>query len=503
MSKLTADSRIGPYRIVRLLGEGGMGEVYEAVNDSIERRVAIKVLHPQYARNPEVTVRFFNEARAVNRIEHPGIVQVSDYAQLPDCTAYIVMELLKGESLASRVHRGTVPFRSAIDIAWQIADALTAAHAKGIVHRDLKPQNIMLVSDPVAPGGERVKVLDFGIAKLTQEQSHDTATDALLGTPQYMSPEQCRGAGGADEKTDVYALGVILYEMLAGKRPFVADGAGALIILHVSEEPAPLGKLAPHVPEPAVALVHRLLQKNRKLRPTMQEVLTELRRLSQESAAAPAAAPQRRGLAAVLGGRRPSLNSTLGFSSGELTAGQGRCWRSWLSRVAVVTAITGSCGTGLLRLYPAKTAALPTKLHSAAGPVTAAAGQPARPRTDEMLAPRSPSGPAGAELGHTTEVPGPPLLSHRQKAPAGELTPVLPRAGSQPQELPLPADARSHLDKQKSSLSGKDKPPPPPNHPSVHHRVKPPAVSAPSTGPSPGAPHIKDTQNDSIRLLEN
>jgi len=162
-------SVIGSYRVVRSIGEGGMGTVYEAVHEAIERRVAIKVLHREYASNPEFIARFFNEARAVNRVEHTGLVQVSDYGQQPDGTAYIVMEYLKGESLAQRIERcgRKLPAAEVIHLNLQIADALAAAHAKDIVHRDLKPENVMLVPDPHMPGGERTKLLDFGIAKVS------------------------------------------------------------------------------------------------------------------------------------------------------------------------------------------------------------------------------------------------------------------------------------------------------------------------------------------------
>jgi serine/threonine protein kinase len=208
---------IGPYRVIRQLGKGGMGVVYEAVHDAIERRVAIKVLHPEYAKDRETAARFFNEARAVNRIEHPSLVQISDYGHTGEGTAYLIMEFLRGESLADRLDRlraagQRLAVTEVVRITWQIADALRAAHAKQIVHRDLKPGNLMLVRDPIAPGGERVKVLDFGIAKLMENGTRRTSTGAVMGTPLYMSPEQCRGAGEVDERSDVYSLGAMLYE---------------------------------------------------------------------------------------------------------------------------------------------------------------------------------------------------------------------------------------------------------------------------------------------------
>lgn len=235
-SELTEGQR-GAYRIVRLLGKGGMGAVYEARQESLDRRVALKTLHAEYAKDKDSIARFFNEAKVLSRLEHPSIVQVSDFANAEDGTAYLVMEYLHGQSLGRRLRdlgeQGErLSILTALQLGFQIADVLVIAHAQGIVHRDIKPDNLMLVSDPIAPGGKRVKLLDFGIAKLTNE--HDkggvkTATQQVMGTPTYMSPEQCAGAGGVDARTDVYALGCVLYEALAGRPPFVADGAGRLL----------------------------------------------------------------------------------------------------------------------------------------------------------------------------------------------------------------------------------------------------------------------------------
>lgn len=273
--------QIGPYRLISLLGAGGMGAVYEAIQEPIGRRVALKVLLPQHAQNPDVLTRFFNEARAVNLIEHPSIVQVSDYGQAPDGTAYLVMEYLRGQTLSSRLerlhaHGQRLPVVEAIQIAAQIADALTAAHEKAIVHRDLKPANIMLVRDPAVPAGERAKVLDFGIAKLAQGQAHGTGANVVMGTPQYMSPEQCRGAGGVDDKTDVYALGVMLYEMLAGRAPFVAENHIDYLAQHSFQEPPPLREWAPYAPSELTVLIHTLLIKDKQNRPTMRELGAKL-----------------------------------------------------------------------------------------------------------------------------------------------------------------------------------------------------------------------------------
>lgn len=272
-------THIGAYKLLRKIGEGGMGAVYEALQESIERRVAIKILQPEYARDAEITKRFFNEARAVNRIDHPSLVQIHEHGHLPEGTAYIVMEFLKGETLAQRMRQlgGRVPEQLALQIAWQVATALTAAHDKAIVHRDLKPANLMLVPDPLGPGGERVKVLDFGIAKLVAEAHQGrTAGSLVMGTPTYMSPEQCRGAGAVDEKTDVYSLGIILFEMLVGRPPFVAAGAGEILGMQLFQPVPSILELAPDVHPDTAAFTQALLSKERTQRPSMREVSQHL-----------------------------------------------------------------------------------------------------------------------------------------------------------------------------------------------------------------------------------
>ncbi len=278
--------RVGPYKLIRLIGKGGMGAVYEAVQEPIERRVAVKILHGRYAQEPEIATRFFNEARAVNIVDHPGIVQISDYGQLPTGVAYLVMEFLKGETLGERIKRaaGRMPVPEVVRLARQIAAALAAAHEKGVIHRDLKPDNVMLVPDPdpESPGRIRVKLLDFGIAKVAAEVSQNaanTAADVVMGTPKYMSPEQCRGAGSVDDKSDVYALGIILFEMLVGKPPFVG-ATGEILAKQIYNQPPQLREVAPWVPEQLAALVHRLLVKSKADRPAMRQVNGELETMS-------------------------------------------------------------------------------------------------------------------------------------------------------------------------------------------------------------------------------
>jgi serine/threonine-protein kinase len=230
-------STVGSYVIRRVLGEGGMGRVYLAEHQLIGKRAAIKVLLPQYSSQAEIVNRFFNEARASSMLKHPGVIDVYDFGRLPDGSAYLMMEFLEGQSLAARLRAGSLALELALDIARQVALALGAAHAHGIVHRDLKPDNVFLVPDTELRAGVRTKVLDFGIAKLTDDQGGGgagaTRTGAIIGTPTYMSPEQCRGAGKVDHRSDVYSLGCMLFEMLSGRPPFVAEGPGEVIAAHL------------------------------------------------------------------------------------------------------------------------------------------------------------------------------------------------------------------------------------------------------------------------------
>jgi serine/threonine protein kinase len=244
----------------RQIGAGGMGEVWLAEHALLGRPAAIKLLHPSFSTHPDVVTRFFNEARAATAIADPGIVQIFDFGY-DNGVAYIVMEMLDGETLEARRHRGGVNVGDALRIMRQVASSLGAAHERGIVHRDLKPDNIFLVRDPEVAGGERAKVLDFGIAKLTGDSTIKTQTSAVMGTPLYMSPEQCRGAGLVDARSDVYSLGCVLFTLLAGRTVFEAEGVGDLIVKHVTE-PAPRLSSLVSVPPAVDNLVARCLEKD-------------------------------------------------------------------------------------------------------------------------------------------------------------------------------------------------------------------------------------------------
>lgn len=281
-------SAIGPYKVTKKLGEDRMGAVFSASHETNDRQVKIKVLHPEYAKVQELTSRFLNEARAVNRIDHPGVVKVSDFGQLPDGTAYIVMESVRGESMAEMIKQagGPLPLAKALNYSTQLAATLAIAHEKGIVHRDIKPDNVLIVSDLQAPGAEQTKLLDFGIAKLTADANAagvKTRTSAIMGTPHYMSPEQCKGGKNVDEKSDVYSFGVLLFVMLTGSYPFDGEGVGDIIDKHLFEPPPSARSVAPDVPDSLSQLITRLLAKNKDDRPKMHEVRAALSALQRSA----------------------------------------------------------------------------------------------------------------------------------------------------------------------------------------------------------------------------
>jgi len=255
---------IGNYRVVSELGKGGMGMVYLAEHVQLGRPAAIKMLLPQLSSDMGIVQRFFNEARAASAIDHPGIVEIYDFGTHTDGRAYIVMARLMGETLEQRLRRGRMDPLEGATIVAQVAGALAAAHAQGIVHRDLKPDNIFLVPNELLPGGTQVKLLDFGIAKLAGEQSAGvkTQTGALIGTPAYMSPEQCMGRSDLDHRTDLYSLGCILFHVLCGRPPFLSEhGTGVMIAAHMRDAPPDPRTLNPRVPAALVTIVLCLLEK--------------------------------------------------------------------------------------------------------------------------------------------------------------------------------------------------------------------------------------------------
>jgi eukaryotic-like serine/threonine-protein kinase len=289
---------IGSYTILSQLGVGAMGEVYLAEHRHLKRKAAVKLLAPEIVGRPDLLERFFLEARATSAIDHPGIVQVFDCEVDATGRPYIVMEYLDGETLAATLaRRGTLPAPMVARLGRGMAEALEAAHAKGIVHRDIKPENIFVQAQPP----DSVKLVDFGIAKLAGDfragQVHQTRSGAMMGTPLYMSPEQCRDSGKIDFRTDLYSLGCVMFEMLTGHPPFTQEALGDLVVAHLTEQPRDVRAVNPTVPKALAELTGELLRKDPAQRPPNMRAVADrlaafIGSLTTVPEAAPSIAPQ-------------------------------------------------------------------------------------------------------------------------------------------------------------------------------------------------------------------
>ncbi|HWO25891.1 MAG TPA: serine/threonine-protein kinase [Kofleriaceae bacterium] len=441
-------TKVGNYRITAVIGEGGMGTVYRAVHEVLGRPVAVKLLLPEISSSRDMVTRFFNEARAVAAIKHPGIVEAYDFGFLPDDRAYIIMELLEGESLASRLGRATrMPRLQVLHIARSVARALHAAHEAGIVHRDIKPDNIFLVPDPEVVTGERVKLLDFGIAKLGTDGTERglTRTGAVMGTPTYMSPEQCRGAGVVDRRADIYALGCILYQMLCGRPPFVAEGAGEIIARHLYFQPEPPRSLDSGIAPPLEALVMTLLQKDPAHRPPTALAVVEAidhvdATVGRDSMRLAAIQPSLAG---------PPVHTTLGSSTASVSPSTGPPGRRRIKLVAgtvVAAAVVGAIAIVL------------------AGGDRNVGGGPAAARAVDAAAESPPEARiAAADV-------APPTADASEQPP--------PSDASEPSEPPTAPDEAAPA----PPVATETKPPPKPTTPSVRSRGTPsPKSSSPAS----------------------
>jgi serine/threonine-protein kinase len=443
-----ASLRIGTivdrYTIVRLLGQGGMGSVFEARHATLARRFAIKFLLPALAANREVLRRFENEAKAAGGLEHPNLVAVTDFGRTVDGAPYLVMEFLEGSDCAALLHRaGPLPIGRAVNIVVQACRGLAVAHKAGIVHRDLKPENLFLCD--AGDGGDLVKVLDFGIAKLRPADAGlTTGTGTTFGTAHYMSPEQARGASDIDQRADVWSLGVVLYELLAGRRPF--EGAQFLHVIHeiLTAEPAPLRDLRPDLPAGLVMAVSRAMTRDAAQRSPSVQVwadslapFVETRPGFSKPATphAPAAA------------RTMATPPTYSGPARQSPRGSVTRWVVGLSALAVVAAVVW---LGARRLAapppevsaPAATAATATKNVAAIPPASSPA--PIAPLPDAGLRDDRGSAASGVPPRSNTSEhpvtrpikrPAPAKISSRAAKKAGA-------RGDQPAETETPADRR-------------------------------------------------------------
>ena len=340
---LSPGLRLGPYEILAPLGAGGMGEVYRARDSKLGRDVAIKVLPEGVAQDPERLARFQREARSLAALNHPGIVTIYAVEEAAD-TRFLAMELVEGESLDTAIAPGGFPLPRFFDVAIPLADALSAAHERGIVHRDLKPANVMITREG------RVKVLDFGLAKLELADSGPNATDIetasradltgegkIFGTVAYMSPEQARG-GKIDARSDVFSLGVVLYQMLTGERPFKGHASVDLISSILRDQPSPVTDVRPDLPPHLSRVLRRCLEKDPRDRyQTSRDVYNELKDLRAETSSAPKSEPSIT--------RRPSGPAT---PVGARAPRRRRAWAAGVAALILLAALYAARRFGFL-----------------------------------------------------------------------------------------------------------------------------------------------------------
>ncbi|MBA3458373.1 MAG: serine/threonine protein kinase [Deltaproteobacteria bacterium] len=459
---LVSGMHIGRYELGRKLGEGGFGVVFQARDSSLDREVALKFLHPEHTANAEILRRFLQEARSAAKIAHPGIVtvfecgQVSGTGTASDGVAYIAMEMLHGESLSDRLTRaGRLTPNAAIEITRQVASALEAAHTAGIIHRDLKPDNIYLCRDPAMPSGERVKVLDFGIAKLAQSATSGVATrtQVVMGTPPYMSPEQCRSAAQIDPRSDIYTLGCILFELVCGRPPFDGE-AGELIAKHQMVPPPTARSIISDLPIPLNDLIGAMLAKPPGDRPqtmgAVQRALGEHGGMGPTSASSwsqvgtpasgtPVVAALHEQATIIAGQSRTTLGGAAGQS---MTHMRGKSRTPLIVAAVAVVAIgvgaTWFATRGKETTEP-NVAAAPQTQSPIAPPVTPAAPVPAPPSvtTIKLEIEATPKAEVWAFDGRLL---GTTPYSTTRAPDEGQVVFVLKAAGYQDQRVEIPAD---------------------------------------------------------------
>ncbi|HEU4727245.1 MAG TPA: protein kinase [Kofleriaceae bacterium] len=494
---------VGNFRVVSALGQGGMGTVYLAEQVSIQTRVAIKVLFPHISAHKELVQRFFNEAVAVSRIKHAGIAKIFDVGFASNGQAYLVMELLEGETLASRIRRsGRLSARSACEIGRQIANILEATHQAQIIHRDLKPDNIFLVSDAELESGERVKILDFGIAKLGSAGLTGTSGGSM-GTPAYMAPEQWRSTKNVDWRADAYSLGCLAFEMATGRPPFVAQSVGEACTKHLTEAPPTIRSLAPEQPVALEQLVASLLEKIPDRRPgTMKAVTQAFARIAtglpglldatidgdaRVDALGPppsARSPQEArgaGVSTTLGGAASS-----GHASSESPARRRRAPLLVAAAAAVLALSLVAIlrmGHGADDLAPAasdRVAAMPSEGSAVRAPAPDPVASPAAgPPASTTTSPRPPAASSGSD------VPEPQPADHESPREPAVRAPATYLPGNPAGRSPIPVS--------------------PPNTPAPAPATSPPPVAPapPSPAPPPPSRALTDSGCDEVSCVLN
>ena len=385
---------LGRYSVTRKIGQGGMGAVYEATHTLIGKRVAVKVLLDKYARKEQVVARLEQEARLASSIGHENIIDITDFGQTEDGRTFVVMEFLEGESLAELLNReGPLPEARIVDIAHQIASALGAAHDKGIVHRDVKPENVFLLR---RKDRDFVKVVDFGISKSLrasdageEDSPRLTQTGMVLGTPLYMSPEQARGDDELDARIDVYAVGVIMYELATGRVPFTGTNYLSIISQVLNDTPKSPRSYRPELSEELEAVILKALEKDRDARyQSTSEMLADLSTLADD----PTHSTQR---ARITGPRRKPVNR------GGLRS------VAWIAVIAGIIAAVAVTVTATMGTTPPKVPAAGGAADAGTGPLAAIdAGVPPQP-TVQLVKVRIETTPAGAQLYEGSRLLGP------------------------------------------------------------------------------------------------
>jgi len=437
---------IGKYELGNKLGQGGFGSVFVARDTSLEREVAIKLLHAEHMASTEVFRRFLQEARSAAKVVHAGIVTVFECGQLPDGVAFIAMELLHGESLTSRLsRRGRLAPAAAVEIARQIASALEAAHQAGIVHRDLKPDNIFLVTDAAMPSGERVKVLDFGIAKLAQPETSGVHTHSMMvfGTPRYMSPEQCRSSANIDHRSDIYSLGCILFELVVGRAPFDGE-VGELIAKHQMVAPPTARSERPELPAALDDLIAKMLAKDPAQRPqTMMAVQRALAGEPEVSGIEPTLPPTLGDLArytpvpkSILGPAPVAASATtLGNASGQRDSAAAK---PTSKKPVVIGGVAVAAIAGIALWFGLARSGSDTR--PAEPPIGAIVAQPPPPPPPQPIVVELTSTPAAEVYSADRRLLGTTPFTYRRAPAEGQLVFFVTAEGYIEQRVEMPAD---------------------------------------------------------------